>query len=88
MYKLETQGSWWCSLEARGWRANGKDSSQNLKAWEPGQEKTDVSAPGDRQRAVLTFFCLLILLRPSVDSMMFTHTGKDNMLSSAQQFKC
>jgi hypothetical protein len=63
------------------WRAISIDSSLNLKFG--GQKKTDVN-----QSSNVTFLCVFILFKPSVDWMLCTYIGEGHLLDSNNQFKC
>ena len=77
------------SPESQG--VSGVDPSQSRKVWEPGPlraEGNQCSNSTIRWRVNVTFFHLFILSRPSMNWMMPTRVGKDQLLFSICQFKC
>ena len=77
------------SPESQG--VTGVDPSRSRKVWEPGflrAEGNQCSNSTIRWRVNVTFFHLFILSRPSMNWMMPTRVGKDQLLFSICQFKC
>lgn len=96
---MNSKSASWRPRKADGvvWRpksleANDVDSNPSSKAWgtrsvEGKRRSMSQLRQTCRGKANLTFLCLFVLFRPSINWMILIHIGKDHLLYLVHQFK-